>query len=81
MGAHLAHGGTVCGEFITCPFHLWEWDGDGENVCIPYQDRPNRAVRMRSWPVVERNDIVYLWHDLNDAPLSWNPPDVFESLR
>ncbi len=80
MGGSLAHGGTICGELITCPFHGWEWDGDGHNVRIPYQDRPNRAVRVHSWPVIERNDIVYLWHDRDGAAPTWTPPDVFDAL-
>ena len=54
MGAHLGHGGEVCGDRVVCPFHGWEWNGDGRNVSIPYQDRPNRAVRIRSWPVMEQ---------------------------
>jgi 3-ketosteroid 9alpha-monooxygenase subunit A len=80
MGGHLAYGGTVCGELVTCPFHGWEWNGDGQNVRIPYQNRPNRAVSIRSWPVIERNDIVYLWHDRNGGEPTWNPPDVFDAL-
>jgi 3-ketosteroid 9alpha-monooxygenase subunit A len=80
MGAHLGHGGRVCGDRIICPFHGWEWNGDGENVRIPYQDRPNRGVRMRTWPIVERNDIVYIWHHYDNLEPSWSVPDVFESL-
>ncbi|MSV80546.1 MAG: Rieske 2Fe-2S domain-containing protein [Actinobacteria bacterium] len=80
MGAHLGFGGTVCGELIRCPFHLWDWDGEGQNACIPYQDRPNRAVRMRTWQLLERNDMVYLWHDKQGAPPSWEPPEIFEAL-
>src|SRR5215212_3252232 len=41
MGAHLGHGGELCGDRVVCPFHGWEWNGDGRNVSIPYQDRPN----------------------------------------
>ena len=79
MGAHLGYGGEVCGDRVVCPFHGWEWNGEGRNVCIPYQDRPNRAVRIRSWPVIEQNDIVYLWHHRDGSGPSWSPPDVFEA--
>jgi 3-ketosteroid 9alpha-monooxygenase subunit A len=48
MGAHLGYGGTVTGDCVTCPFHGWVWNASGENVGIPYQDRPNRAVRIRT---------------------------------
>jgi len=80
MGAHLGWGGRVVGDCITCPFHGWTWNGAGENVLIPYQDRPNRAVRMRTWPVMERNGIIYLWHDHDGGGPLWEPPEVFEIL-
>jgi hypothetical protein len=35
------------------------------NVCIPYENRPNRGRRMRTYPVVERNESVYIWNDVN----------------
>jgi hypothetical protein len=80
MGAHLGWGGRVVGDCIVCPFHGWEWNGAGENTRIPYQDRPNRAVRTPAWQVLERNQIVYLWHDREGRPPSWEPPDVFDAL-
>ena len=48
MGAHLGFGGTVCGEMIRCPFHLWDWDAEDQNTCPPYQDLPNRAAPLRT---------------------------------
>src|SRR4051812_40181571 len=35
LGAHLGHGGRVEGDHLVCPYHWWEYDGDGANVCIP----------------------------------------------
>ena len=29
LGAHLAEGGRVIGESMRCPFHGWQYDGDG----------------------------------------------------
>ncbi len=52
LGAHLGYGGHVEGEVIQCPFHGWQWNHEGRNVCIPYQDRPNRGRRIRTFPVV-----------------------------
>ncbi len=80
MGAHLGFGGTLENSCVRCPFHGWAWDTDGQNTNIPYADRPNRAVRMRRWDVIERNGIVLLWHDLDGAGPTWDVPDVFESL-
>jgi phenylpropionate dioxygenase-like ring-hydroxylating dioxygenase large terminal subunit len=58
LGAHLGFGGRVQGEVIACPFHGWQWDAEGRNVCIPYEPRPNRGRRMRTFPVAELNESI-----------------------
>ncbi|MGV0686499.1 Rieske 2Fe-2S domain-containing protein [Mycolicibacterium thermoresistibile] len=80
LGAHLGFGGEVLGEVIQCPFHGWQWNAEGRNVCIPYQDRPNRGRRMKTYPVVERNESIYIWHDLLGREPFFDPPDVFASF-
>jgi 3-ketosteroid 9alpha-monooxygenase subunit A len=80
LGANLAHGGCVVDSGLQCPFHGWIWDGDGRNVAIPYEERPNRARRIRSWPVVERNEVLYLWHDVRGDPPSFDVPDLTDGL-
>jgi phenylpropionate dioxygenase-like ring-hydroxylating dioxygenase large terminal subunit len=80
LGAHLGYGGHVVGEVLQCPFHGWQWNQDGRNVCIPYQDRPNRGRRIRTFPVVERNESAYIWHDVEGRDPYFNPPDVFASF-
>jgi 3-ketosteroid 9alpha-monooxygenase subunit A len=77
LGAHLGFGGHVVGEAIQCPFHGWQWNAQGRNVCIPYESRPNRGRRMRTYPAVERNESVYLWHDVDDREPYFDAPDVF----
>lgn len=77
LGAHLGYGGKVVGEVLQCPFHGWQWNQQGRNVCIPYQDRPNRGRRIRTYPVVERNESVYIWHDLEAREPFFDVPDVF----
>ncbi|MGI9123322.1 MAG: Rieske 2Fe-2S domain-containing protein [Mycobacterium sp.] len=84
LGAHLGHGGHVeardDGDVIQCPFHGWQWDADGNNVSIPYEPRPNPGRRMRTYPVVERNESVYIWHDVNRCDPYFDAPDVFASF-
>lgn len=81
LGAHLGYGGSVTErETIACPFHGWEWRGDGTNVVIPYQDRPNRARRIRSWAVREVNECVFIWHDALDRDPFFEIPDIFAEM-
>ncbi len=77
LGAHLGYGGHVVGEVLQCPFHGWQWDNEGRNVCIPYQDRPNRGRRIRTFPVAERNESVYIWHDIDGRAPYFEAPDIF----
>jgi 3-ketosteroid 9alpha-monooxygenase subunit A len=80
LGASLAHGGCVVEDGIQCPFHGWVWDGQGRNVRIPYEKRPNRGRRIRSYPVAEKNDSIYIWHDAKGGEPAWDAPDGFEVL-
>lgn len=77
LGAHLGFGGTVMGEVLQCPFHGWQWSQEGRNVCIPYEDRPNRGRRITTHPVIERNHSVYIWHDIAGRAPFFDAPDVF----
>ncbi|BCO34228.1 Rieske (2Fe-2S) protein [Mycobacterium heckeshornense] len=80
LGANLAYGGCVVDDGIQCPFHGWVWNGEGRNVRIPYQDRPNKGRRIRSYPVTERNEAIYIWHDTAGREPLWQVPDRFEVL-
>lgn len=62
MGANLA-GGDIVGDSVICPFHRWSWGQDGLCNNIPYANKiPNKA-RIKSWPVMEENELVYVWND------------------
>ncbi|MBJ7339685.1 Rieske 2Fe-2S domain-containing protein [Mycolicibacterium sp.] len=80
LGAHLGFGGTVVGEVLQCPFHGWQWNREGRNVCIPYEDRPNRGRRIKTYPVTECNESVYIWHDIDGRAPFFDAPDVFASF-
>jgi phenylpropionate dioxygenase-like ring-hydroxylating dioxygenase large terminal subunit len=81
LGAHLAVGGTVRGDNLACPFHGWTFDGaSGTCVEIPYATTeriPARAA-VRSYPVVERNGLVFAWYHAKDGPPFYEVPEVPE---
>ena len=74
LGAHLAEGGRVIGETIRCPFHGWQYDGDGQCTRIPYcEDIPAKA-RVRCWDVVERDRMIFVWRHAEGKPPAWQVP-------
>ena len=81
LGAHLGYGGRVEGDSIRCPFHGWQWNTEGRNVCIPYEKRPNRGRRITVYPVVERNASIYIWYDAEGREPFFDVPDVFASFN
>ena len=62
MGGNLADG-WVKGESVVCPFHEWSWGADGICDDIPYAKKIPEKACIKSWPVHEANQLVYIWHD------------------
>ena len=65
MGAHLGHGGKVEGDGIVCPFHAWKFNGAGKCTEVPYAQHLPRKANITAWPVIERNGIMMVWHDID----------------
>jgi len=78
LGAHLGHGGSVVGEHLRCPFHHWEFDGEGVCRKIEYAKRIPPKARIHAWPVVEKNGIVFFHHDRDGEAPAFEVPDVPE---
>ncbi len=95
LGAHLGHGGKVEGNALVCPFHGWRFDGSGTCVGVPYaRAMPPRATAgacLWSYPVLERNRMIWAWyHPRKVPPLfdldlvaelddpDWSEPDYYE---
>ena len=76
MGAHLGYGGKVAGESIVCPFHAWAFDSEGQCTSVPYASRIPPRARLSQWPVVEKNGMIYVWHDDDGKGAEWEVPDV-----
>jgi len=70
LGAHLGYGGTVKGETIACPFHGWQFNGEGFVEEIPYAKKiPPRADGkqcIKSYSVVEMNQAIWCWYHPED---------------
>jgi phenylpropionate dioxygenase-like ring-hydroxylating dioxygenase large terminal subunit len=81
LGAHLGVGGRVEEGCIRCPFHGWLYEG-GSGSCteIPYGNMdhiPSRA-RVRSFPCIERNHMIWAWHHAEGGDPFYDVPEVAE---
>jgi len=73
-GGSLAHG-KVRGDFIQCPYHGWEFDGEGECKRIPSLGKDARIpgrTRIDNYPVEEKYGLVFAF--LGDLPADERPP-------
>ena len=53
--------GKVLESGIECGYHGLTFDGSGRCVRIPGQSRIPEDARVRGYPVVEKNQLVWLW--------------------
>ena len=67
MGADLSKG-CIEGNSIRCPFHDWRWNSEGVCDDIPYAKRIPPKARIKSWPVCEENNLLYVWNDPEGNP-------------
>lgn len=67
--------GKVVGGNIQCPYHGWQFDGNGDCVKIPSQkaDMPiPKKARIDAYPTQEKYGIVFVF--LGDLPEEDRPP-------
>jgi phenylpropionate dioxygenase-like ring-hydroxylating dioxygenase large terminal subunit len=73
-GGSLA-GGKVKGDCVQCPYHGWQFDGEGNCTRIPSlgvnAKIPGRT-RIDAYPTVERYGLVFAF--LGDVPEAERPP-------
>ena len=53
--------GEVVGDRIQCGYHGLEYNGTGACVKVPGQATIPRNAKVRSYPVVERDEVVWIW--------------------
>ena len=75
LGANMGVGGTVEGEHIVCPWHGWEWRGDGTNALIPYSKIGcKQNVKIKSYSAQEWYGFIVVWHERHGRAPYWQPP-------
>jgi cholesterol 7-dehydrogenase len=62
LGANIAVDGKVVGNCIQCPFHLWEFNRDGQCTSIPYCDKVPTNAKTKSWVCVEKYNMIMVWY-------------------
>ena len=72
--------GRLIGDEIQCHYHGLVFDGTGTCVKIPGQERIPPSARVKSYPVVERNQCVFVWMGDADAPDTSRLPTHFSVL-
>jgi len=81
LGANFATGGRIDGESIVCPFHGWCYDGtSGRCTDIPYAEgeRVPSQAKVRAFPTIERNRMIWAWHHLAAGDPFYEVPTVGE---
>jgi phenylpropionate dioxygenase-like ring-hydroxylating dioxygenase large terminal subunit len=59
-GALLSRG-RLEGDSVRCMYHGIKYDGTGKCVQIPGQDMIPPKLRVRTYPVVERGQFIWVW--------------------
>jgi len=70
--------GIIVNSCIECPYHGWRYDGQGRCQGIPGENidgEPSFKVRVDSFPVQEKDGLVWVWMGRNTAP-SREPVDM-----
>jgi phenylpropionate dioxygenase-like ring-hydroxylating dioxygenase large terminal subunit len=78
LGAHIGIGGKVIGNTVQCPFHKWQFDGDGAVAAIPYAKQLNRKACLYSFPVKVHYGNLMAWHHPQRAAPLFDLPSVPE---
>lgn len=53
--------GTREGDCVTCPYHGLTFDAEGACVGNPFSEVLPKGAQVRSFPVLERDGIVWIW--------------------
>ena len=65
----------IQGDCVVCPYHGWEFNGDGDCKNVPsigYGTKPPPRAKVDAYPTVEKYGIVFAF--LGDLPENERPP-------
>lgn len=79
LGAHLGIGGVVEGDAVRCPFHAWRFGTDGRCRGVPYASRIPPRAEARSYPIRERNGMLWGYHHAAGEAPTWEVPEIPEA--
>jgi 3-ketosteroid 9alpha-monooxygenase subunit A len=71
-------GRHVEGESIRCPYHGWKFGPDGRCNEIPYFPTVPEKAALDSYPVVERYNAIFYWHDPEGGDPDYELPTLPE---
>ena len=72
MGAHLAKA-TIEGDNLQCPFHGFQFAGDGRCVHAYGKSIPRKA-KLDTWHVREQNGYIFAWYHPERIAPEWTIP-------
>jgi hypothetical protein len=58
-----------------CPFHRWQFNGDGKVTHIPYAEKVPEVAKTRAWPTREYYGHICIYYDAEgrDPPYELDP--------
>lgn len=73
--------GAVVGDQIQCGYHGLEYNRSGQCVKVPGQGTVPPSAKVRSYPVVERDQVIWVWmgdpalaDESSIVPYPWHNP-------
>ena len=78
LGANIARGGEVVGNTVRCPFHDWQFNGDGSVAAIPYARTINKHACLGTYPSRNHYGAVMAWYHPDSVEPLYELPEVPE---
>ena len=66
--------GKLRGDAVACPYHGWEFGGDGRCVRTAYGKAVPRKAKLGTWNVREHNGFIFAWYHPEGKQPEWDIP-------